>query len=209
MGTRPIDTQRSARETHHPHAYGDKTRLQFVSLQSLGSSPRVWGQAASPVRSVFVIRIIPTRMGTSLLINIWKLSRAYHPHAYGDKSARVLTCLRQQGSSPRVWGQGDDSAVDRTSPGIIPTRMGTSLPSVVVPVFRKDHPHAYGDKKLSRLMAVWILGSSPRVWGQAMYGYTVNALKGIIPTRMGTSHCRLTLQSVSGDHPHAYGDKFK
>ena len=131
-----------------------------------------------------------------------------HPHAYGDKSARVLTCLRQQGSSPRVWGQGDDSAVDRTSPGIIPTRMGTSLPSVVVPVFRKDHPHAYGDKKLSRLMAVWILGSSPRVWGQAMYGYTVNALKGIIPTRMGTSECISYCGLRHWDHPHAYGDKF-
>ena len=110
-----------------------------------------------------------------------------HPHAYGDKSARVLTCLRQQGSSPRVWGQGDDSAVDRTSPGIIPTRMGTSSSEMYGYGSLEDHPHAYGDKNQVQRNGLQYIGSSPRVWGQVFKTISKRSNSRIIPTRMGTS----------------------
>ena len=54
-----------------------------------------------------------------------------------------------------------------------------------------------------------MLGSSPRVWGQAPYGLCRSFRFRIIPTRMGTRWLAVINQAVNEDHPHAYGDKYK
>ena len=72
------------------------------------------------------VRIIPTRVGTSLYFGIFITSHKDHPHACGDKVDRV-SCDRQcEGSSPRVWGQADFVLSYTDVAGIIPTRVGTS-----------------------------------------------------------------------------------
>ena len=48
----------------HPHACGDKLPDEFVLLNDLGSSPRVWGQVVLAYCLVCKHRIIPTRVGT-------------------------------------------------------------------------------------------------------------------------------------------------
>ena len=50
----------------------------------------------------------------------------------------------------------------------------------------RDHPHAYGDKADITAEAEVIMGSSPRVWGQAIRSGLGYDRKRIIPTRMGT-----------------------
>ena len=55
---------------YHPHAYGDKLSGAFFQANFLGSSPRVWGQVLSSLRDFLPYRIIPMRMGTSLLITL-------------------------------------------------------------------------------------------------------------------------------------------
>ena len=50
----------------HPHAYGDKLTSMASALKFLGSSPRVWGQVNMDTSTIVQIRIIPTRMGTSM-----------------------------------------------------------------------------------------------------------------------------------------------
>ena len=50
---------------------------------------------------------------------------------------------------------------------IIPTRMGTSDNYTVDGDLFRDHPHAYGDKAYCFVPILRMLGSSPRVWGQA------------------------------------------
>ena len=69
----------------HPHAYGDKTETKFVLKNGAGSSPRVWGQVLSISSIGTILRIIPTRMGTSNLSLLVALLAWDHPHAYGDK----------------------------------------------------------------------------------------------------------------------------
>ena len=90
---------------------------------------------------------------------------------------------------------------------IIPTRVGTRLPTVVFKPCVRNHPHACGDKAL--LLCVLLLGSgsSPRVWGQAHRSSFENFLQGIIPTRMGTSLGDVFFADKTRNHPHAYGDK--
>ena len=64
--------------------------------------------------------------------------------------------------------------------------MGTRSLSAYRLSSKWDHPHAYGDKITLISADADIVGSSPRVWGQA-YGYVSDAeYTGIIPTRMGT-----------------------
>ena len=49
----------------HPHAYGDKALVRQSKITGTGSSPRVWGQVVEQDCFTALIRIIPTRMGTS------------------------------------------------------------------------------------------------------------------------------------------------
>ena len=126
-------------------------------------------------------------MGTSTPDRKLTQGQRDHPHAYGDKYVSRQAVQRPPGSSPRVWGQAVRNPNARTSPGIIPTRMGTSEVSAeylsikkdhphaygdkrnflqLLQLSIKDHPHAYGDKRIKKILKGIAKGSSPRVWGQ-------------------------------------------
>ena len=49
----------------HPHACGDKQSKIILRIETLGSSPRVWGQVGIKPSQIIVTGIIPTRVGTS------------------------------------------------------------------------------------------------------------------------------------------------
>ena len=151
--------------------------------------------------------IIPTRMGTRESELKTYPSTADHPHAYGDKINQAFDKNIIVGSSPRVWGQELQNRSTVRRRGIIPTRMGTRNLGKSLPLKHRDHPHAYGDKDLHRLGAFARAGSSPRVWGQAIYWVETRIDNGIIPTRMGTSEEGDCFFNLNQDHPHAYGDK--
>ena len=130
----------------HPHAYGDKQTGNFDVPVIQGSSPRVWGQVSLSTSLMQKIRIIPTRMGTSLNELIRTLDTFNHPHAYGDKPLCLSLSLIISGSSPRVWGQASARGTQEKSERIIPTRMGTRKVLNGATLSYEDHPHAYGDK---------------------------------------------------------------
>ena len=71
------------------------------------------------------MRIIPTRMGTSRILNSGFLVFWDHPHAYGDKQKFTMLYKDNNGSSPRVWGQEYKQFTKYGLHRIIPTRMGT------------------------------------------------------------------------------------
>ena len=73
-----------------------------------------------------MIRIIPTRMGTSTEQSLRCFHSRDHPHAYGDKARKAKGLTLDVGSSPRVWGQETLKQSFYVATGIIPTRMGTS-----------------------------------------------------------------------------------
>ena len=85
--------------------------------------------------------------------------------------------------------------------------MGTSKKDYNLVGVNKDHPHAYGDKNLSKIILGVRLGSSPRVWGQAYHLLRRLLRVRIIPTRMGTRGKHGIPERLYEDHPHAYGDK--
>ena len=166
MGTSPVKTPPSRRLWDHPHAYGDKYADRLYQYDR--------------------IRIIPTRMGTSMLVSGKASLTEDHPHAYGDKWKLLTLCRVYLGSSPRVWGQDQEYINGVYNDRIIPTRMGTSDFRNFSAVTVWDHPHAYGDKPFSIFSGFPQTGSSPRVWGQVEQEQALETLTRIIPTRMGT-----------------------
>ena len=72
---------------------------------------------------------------------------------------------------------------------------------------QEDHPHACGDKWIVCVLAIFFIGSSPRVWGQGDLSEEEVEELGIIPTRVGTSPHPVQRCKARRDHPHACGDK--
>ena len=154
------------------------------------------------------MRIIPTRVGTSIHQCLILLFKMDHPHACGDKFCKIYCMKSIIGSSPRVWGQESVSVICKLKIGIIPTRVGTRYKKSVIQTDGGDHPHACGDKFNSRDFMNKNAGSSPRVWGQVVETKLNTAGARIIPTRVGTSAPRMAYNADGEDHPHACGDKY-
>ena len=117
----------------------------------LGSSPRVWGQGLTPHTLGSVVPIIPTRVGTRLLLSFLSSSGTYHPHACGDKYFNLSIIVNPPVSSPRVWGQDQTPEYCKNAPSIIPTRVGTRPVGSRFSIVFRDHPHACGDKLYHRI----------------------------------------------------------
>ncbi len=129
----------------------------------------MWGQVLNAVLLFGAIKIIPTRVGTSVRKLVCPCCGLNHPHACGDKAQQWETPPSVTGSSPRVWGQvGCRSSLTMVG-RIIPTRVGTSTLTLFLLFRVKDHPHACGDKRTTFYEPIGIKGSSPRVWGQENY----------------------------------------
>ena len=166
VGTSCIYIAKTHYRQDHPHACGDKIMTAYLIYAIWGSSPRVWGQAFFISFIPPVLRIIPTRVGTSNLCRAHELIYQDHPHACGDKSRSRHGLLFSLGSSPRVWGQVVCFLDLCAQNGIIPTRVGTSHSDLKDDGTEQDHPHACGDKAYRKGKTLVGLGSSPRVWGQ-------------------------------------------
>ena len=180
------DTLSTVISEDHPHACGDKLKGCQAQAQHEGSSPRVWGQGICADSLFGRQGIIPTRVGTRPKPAVTDTLNGDHPHACGDKLFAKLVIAPLGGSSPRVWGQASDGVSFDNCNRIIPTRVGTSGFSDPLTSSGRDHPHACGDKYKSTLWRSFGLGSSPRVWGQAMRATVTTAQMRIIPTRVGT-----------------------
>ena len=153
----------------HPHACGDKRSIRSSYISGKGSSPRMWGQVCSSRRFIVRDRIIPTHVGTSFHITFTKLSYKDHPHACGDKLIRSTNCVTVIGSSPRMWGQVNNSIFSIFYLRIIPTHVGTSSMMLANANLVRDHPHACGDKVILDFPEIQNEGSSPRMWGQGLF----------------------------------------
>ena len=167
----------------------------------------MWGQEYLVNLPSECLRIIPTRVGTSVISCIISVKYRDHPHACGDKIVSSAKDPYYPGSSPRVWGQVVIVCRVVKPSRIIPTRVGTSAYYRADISIIWDHPHACGDKLCRSSLCGVLRGSSPRVWGQG-YSVLMNIQEPrIIPTRVGTRSTLLSLYSIVKDHPHACGDK--
>ena len=85
MGTSDEELMNELKKRDHPHACGDKSSITALVASSMGSSPRVWGQADITDCLHSHSGIIPTRVGTRYTVLPVTVSVKDHPHACGDK----------------------------------------------------------------------------------------------------------------------------
>ena len=125
VGTRFTPVIFSKYEEDHPHACGDKPCKDPAKLAMIGSSPCVWGQGKIKAPLGRGCGIIPMRVGTSFQRCTRTQAVRDHPHACGDKVSVYKYRIKVVGSSPCVWGQGENLANVGNYSGIIPMRVGT------------------------------------------------------------------------------------
>ena len=71
VGTSDYAQKADTQARDHPHACGDKAFRKGKTLVGLGSSPCVWGQDYVLGKLWRKHRIIPMRVGTSILHKSW------------------------------------------------------------------------------------------------------------------------------------------
>ncbi len=104
VGTSTEQTGRRSQNTGHPHAGGDISAHSLTIGDDCGPSPRGWGHRPECLCGDRVARAIPTRVGTSIILNLQFAWETGHPHAGGDIQPQFPRQKSQHGPSPRGWG---------------------------------------------------------------------------------------------------------
>ena len=187
VGTTPM--QRSSRRTpeDHPHTRGDHSTSISASGSGGGSSPHAWGPHRPRDGHAAVLRIIPTRVGTTPPWPGPRRPGGDHPHTRGDHPGGAKTMVPDEGSSPHAWGPRPCRSRRTATTGIIPTRVGTTPTATRSGCAWRDHPHTRGDHNADDTAAFSKAGSSPHAWGPPVVGRRSDFERGIIPTRVGTT----------------------
>ena len=189
-----------------PHACGEYGRPPKGVNCGVGSSPRLWGIRCLRSHVRELPRFIPTRVGNTPARRGGPGRCAVHPHACGEYASPHETCVRDAGSSPRVWGiplsRADVPKVRR----FIPTRVGNTSMMLLRPAKEPVHPHACGEYWSTRSRWARAIGSSPRVWGIRARAPCRWRPARFIPTRVGNTHRQYILCMMDAVHPHACGE---
>ncbi len=148
-------------------------------------------------------------MGKRQAIMLQISSMSDHPHGCGEKKIARVAIVRNDGSSPRVWGKEDNPDNPCMKPRIIPTGVGKRISALNWKAPATDHPHGCGEKVSPEPPAFAKPGSSPRVWGKALFIRISDMAGRIIPTGVGKSRCIIGRKTGNADHPHGCGEKTK
>ncbi len=115
-----------AQSTVHPHACGEHFKRVGAALDSIGSSPRLWGTHDPIVLCNDDRRFIPTPVGNTKRGQAWRSGIAVHPHACGEHPCLPTGRRRRVGSSPRLWGTLNNPACQIVARRFIPTPVGNT-----------------------------------------------------------------------------------
>ena len=171
--------------TVHPHACGERSSDGSPRPDSSGSSPRLWGTSLLALSRWLSCRFIPTPVGNVAGRRDHPEQRSVHPHACGERFARLPRRVSAAGSSPRLWGTFNEGAPGRSLHRFIPTPVG-NVPVLTPGGCRASvHPHACGERCSSPIARLPIPGSSPRLWGTCEYLRRIASVKRFIPTPVG------------------------
>ena len=111
------------------------------------------------------------------------------------------------GSPPRMRGQVAQTSLSSASGSITPADAGTSMKPRIVEVLETDHPRGCGDKLAQIRKSQQLLGSPPRMRGQARIAKFAEIFGRITPADAGTSEGTAGYATGNQDHPRGCGDK--
>ena len=151
-------------------------------------------------------RAIPTRVGKSGVPAGTSATYTGHPHAGGEIHFKHTPVFLDLGPSPRGWGNRESRSCRDRSNRAIPTRVGKSYRQLARRLFVAGHPHAGGEIGVVQEELSYIVGPSPRGWGNLHGSHDDLWWNRAIPTRVGKSGEVMMSIPKSTGHPHAGGE---
>ncbi len=195
-----------SRRPVHPHARGEHMTMGDRLCTNVGSSPRPWGTLLAVQAESGGWRFIPTPVGNTWCRRRWWQTSSVHPHARGEHLRDPHHQCPATGSSPRPWGtqMWDGAAVCVAR--FIPTPVGNTSMTNLLPGRVPVHPHARGEHAPSAGAGARDDGSSPRPWGTPGHLVRRAGQQRFIPTPVGNTPAATGRRWSCPVHPHARGE---
>ena len=129
-----------------------------------------------------------------------------HPHVCGEHPTRFDPTHKLFGSSPRVWGTPLSTGYMEPKGRFIPTCVGNTATTSILPFGLSVHPHVCGEHTINPREAFRKCGSSPRVWGTQGYVDHIYINDRFIPTCVGNTVINFCFVVLTTVHPHVCGE---
>ena len=152
--------------------------------------------------------IIPAYAGNTCRITGTPSDVRDHPRVCGEHYTYDSADITGMGSSPRMRGTlafGHDLLA---APGIIPAYAGNTELAGTAYMAGRDHPRVCGEHLYLLLLALVIVGSSPRMRGTLQSGRVHFVDFGIIPAYAGNTIIHNSYPLIHRDHPRVCGEHF-
>ena len=137
----------------------------------------------------------------------WPAIVTVHPHTRGEQRCQNCRINTISGSSPHTWGTGRLCKRDLRQLRFIPTHVGNSFEFAPLFLQYPVHPHTRGEQSPGRRQNWRGDGSSPHTWGTVTQKLAARGLFRFIPTHVGNSQGRYSINKVLAVHPHTRGEQ--
>ena len=108
----------------HPHMRGEHVVCPVRWISEPGSSPHAWGTWRHPAGRHERLRFIPTCVGNILVLPLFVILAAVHPHMRGEHLGNLSRYSNTAGSSPHAWGTWANHQRRAVPTRFIPTCVG-------------------------------------------------------------------------------------
>ena len=156
----------SRHHANHSHVCGINT-WGHQNVDCLYESfPRMWDQPAFYELPAVVLRIIPTYVGSTYILQRKVHQYPNHSHVCGINKAKVVTASGLIESFPRMWDQRSRCRQRPRPHRIIPTYVGSTHGHRCDKRLASNHSHVCGINSHSRQYSHSSSESFPRMWDQ-------------------------------------------
>ena len=213
--------------TVHPRVCGEHAKRDRQDWDWSGSSPRVRGTRAAPLRPAGQQRFIPACAGNTPSPARAAPVPAVHPRVCGEHAADGHVAVVADGSSPRVRGTHRARPERPDDPRFIPACAGNTAPLLEIHGALTVHPRVCGEHPLGRTprASQWTVhprvcgehslapprcgparGSSPRVRGTRPGRRPRPAASRFIPACAGNTSAKHRRKTATPVHPRVCGE---
>ena len=190
----------------HPRVCGEHRLFSIRFLSYRGSSPRMRGTLYEVAADFLGSGIIPAYAGNTNRRGESDADARDHPRVCGEHDTPGARGRARTGSSPRMRGTHDGSAVFVPRHGIIPAYAGNTCAIKGGTSYDWDHPRVCGEHKRLPRTHTTRPGSSPRMRGTHGVPAQICVVFGIIPAYAGNTLPTFQSASYTGDHPRVCGE---
>ena len=144
-------------------------------------------------------------MGSTTSFLCAPFSRTNHSHVCGINGSILFCYAVDNESFPRMWDQPEIILREESRNRIIPTYVGSTLPSSVFHRAPANHSHVCGINRFPFSALAFSFESFPRMWDQHPLPSLTLPYCRIIPTYVGSTDAIDYLENKLPNHSHVCG----